>query len=146
METDAPEEELQAPGIRMRHPRDAEVSTDLVETRSHRIRKIHVRGPWLTSESNPGVGTRCEVRILIFEDPEGGRVDDPVKAGRIRPEPGKYDLVPGKLGGLDATFRRPKDTGEVRRAAYVRGKRRFFFVEWRGPADTILESLELEGC
>ena len=145
MSTDAPEELLRAPGIRMRYPGDAEVTTDVVETRGHRIRKFHVRGPWLTSESKPGVGTRCEVRVLIFEDPGGGDVDDPVETGRIRPAPGKYDLIPGKLGGLDATFREPMDAGQVRRAAYARGERRFFFVEWRGPADAILESLELEG-
>lgn len=145
MDPDAADEVLQAPGVRMRYPGNADVSTDVVETRNHRIRKIHVRGPWLTSESKPDVGTRCEVRILVFEDPEGGRVDDPVETGRIRPAPGKYDLVPGQLGGLEATFRQPRDTREIRRAAYVRGEHRFFFVEWRGPAEEILESLELEG-
>lgn len=129
----------------MRYPTDAEVTTDTVETRNHVIRKIHVRGPWLTSASEPGVGTRCEVRVLIFEDPEGGAVEDPLESGRIRPAPGEYDLVPGELGGLEATFRRPRDTGKIRRAAYAKGDRRFFFIEWRGPADAILDTLVLEG-
>lgn len=141
----APEVELRAPGLRLLHPSDAEVKTDVVETRSHVIRKIHIRGPWLTSASQPGVGTRCEVRILIFEDPGGGTVDDPVETGRIAPDPGRYRLVPGTLGGLEATFRKPHDTGQMRRAAYASGERRFFFVEWRGPAEAILESLELTG-
>lgn len=141
----APEEEFRAPGLRVLHPSDAEVKTDVFETRGHVIRRIHIRGPWLTSASQPGVGTRYELRILIFEDPDGGTVEDPVETGRVAPDPTRYRLVPGVLGGLDATFREPHDTGQLRRAAYASGERRFFFVEWRGPADAILETLELTG-
>lgn len=140
-----PDEELRAPGLRVLHPSEAEVETGVVETRNHVIRKVHIRGPWMTSASEPGMGTRYDVRILIFEDPGGGPVEDPVESGRIQPDPHRYQLVPGTLGGLEATFRKPHDTGRMRRAAYVRGERRFYFVEWRGPADPILESLELTG-
>ena len=140
-----PEEEIRAPGLRVLHPLDAEVRTGVVETRNHVIRKVHIRGPWITSASEPGVGTRYEVRILVFEDPEGGPVEDPVESGRIRADPGRYELVPGRLGGLEATIRKPNDPAGMRRAAYARGERRFFFVEWRGPAEAILETLELTG-
>lgn len=140
-----PREEIRAPGVRVLYPPDAEVKTDVVETRNHLIRRVQIRGPWITSASEPGVGTRCEVRILVFEDPEGGPVEDPLESGRIRPEPGRYELVSGRLGGLKATIRKPNDPGQIRRAAYARGERRFFFVEWRGPAEPILETLELTG-
>lgn len=140
-----PEEEVRAPGIRVLHPPDAEVRTGVVETRHHVIHKVHIRGPWITSASEPGVGARYEIRILVFEDPDGGPVEDPLATGRIRPDPGRYRLLSGRMGGIEATIRKPNDPGQIRRAAYARGERRFFFVEWRGPAEPILETLELTG-
>ena len=140
-----PEEEIRTPGLRVLHPPDAEVRTSVVETRNHVIRRVQIRGPWITSASEPGVGTRYEVRILVFEDPAGGPVEDPVESGRIRSDPGRYQLVSGRLGGLEATIRKPNDPSRTRRAAYARGERRYFFVEWRGPAEPILETLEFAG-
>lgn len=135
---------LEVPGLRLFHPPDADVEEDVVETRRYRVRRLHVKGPWLTSEAEPGMGTRADVRILIFEDPAGGPVGDAVAEGRIRPLPGRYDLVPGTLGGLEATLREPVDVGNIPRAAYVAGEKRFFFVEWKGPAGPILDTLELD--
>lgn len=136
--------ELRVPGIRLRYPPQADVDRGSVETRRYHVRKVHVRSPWLESEETPGVGTRYEVRILAFEDPEGAPVGDLLADGHLRPRAGEYDLVPGELAGREAVIREPVDATRTPRAAYVQGERRFFFVEWKGPAGSILETLELD--
>ena len=53
--------------------------------------------------------------------------------------------MPGRIADREATLRLPVDTREMGKAAFVRGERRFFFIEWRGPVEAVLETLELEG-
>lgn len=140
-----PTEELRTAGLRILHPADVDVETGTFQTRHHRIRKIHLRGPWVTSASDPGSAVRYGIRILIFEDPEGGPVGNPVEEGRIRSAPGRFELVPGTVGGLEATIREPVEPAQTPRAAYVKTESRFYFIEWRGPVGAILDTLELEG-
>lgn len=135
---------LQVPGLRVRHPSDARVDTTEMETRRYRIRRVQIRSPWLTSRSDPGAATRYEIRILVFEDPDGEPVGDLLEEGRVPASTGQYELVDGTVGGRDAVLRAPADPNRLPRAAYVTGARRFFFVEWSGPAEEVLETLELE--
>lgn len=137
-------EELRAPGLRLRHPPWARVDTRELETRSHRVRRIRVRSPWLQSGDDPSEVQRFELRIVVFENPDGSPVGDLLDQGRVRARPGRFSLAPGTLGGREATLRRPADPARDPRGAYVVGPSRFFFVEWKGPAGPILETLELE--
>lgn len=137
-------EELRLPGLRLRHPPDAEIRTRELETRRYRIRRVRIRSPWLVSEADPSQAGRYRIRVMIFEDPEGNPVGDLLEEGRVQPKPGRYDLVEGEIGGRRAILRKPVDPTRASRAAYVTGDRRFFFVEWDGPAEAILETLELE--
>lgn len=138
------ERELAVPGVRLRYPPEADVEHRALETRRYRVRRIHVRSPWMESAETPGAGTRYEVRILAFEDPDGEPVGDLLADGPLSPRAGEFDLVPGELAGREAVIREPVDATRIPRAAYVQGERRFFFVEWKGPAGTILDSLELD--
>lgn len=138
-------EELRVPGLRIRHPPRAEIRTRELDTRRYRVRRIRIRGPWMTSEADPTKAARYQIRILIFEDPEGRPVGDLLEEGRVRARPGRYRLVEGELGGREAVIREPVDPTRTPRAAYVAAGDRFFYVEWRGPANPLLETLELEG-
>ena len=62
-------EELRVPGLRLRHPPDAEVEVRELETRRYRIRRIRVLSPWMVSESDPSQADRIRLRVLIFEAP-----------------------------------------------------------------------------
>ncbi len=141
-------EELALPGVRLRHPPEAAVTRDEIHTRSRRVRTLRIRAPWVTSESDPGLGAPYEVRIMIFEHPSGSDAPTAMEPApeRIpdRSSP-RYRMESGFLGGRKAMLRIPLDRGEMERAAYIRGESRFFFVEWRGPVGGILDTLELLG-
>lgn len=139
-----PSEEFRLPGLRLRHPPDADVQTREMETRRYRIRRVQIRSPWLISEGDPSQAGRYRVRVMIFEDPEGVPVGDLLEEGHVQPRAGEFELVDGEIGGRSAVIREPADPTRTSRAAYVEGDLRFFFVEWEGPADVILETLELE--
>lgn len=137
-------EELRVPGLRVLHPSRAEIRIRELETRRYRVRRVSIRGPWMTSKSDPTTAARYQVRVLIFEDPGGSPVGDLLAEGRVQARPGRFRLVEGELGGREAVIREPVDPTRTPQAAYVTGSRRFFYVEWTGPADPILETLELE--
>lgn len=140
----SPTEELRLPGLRLRHPPDADVRTQELETRRYRIRRVEIRSPWLISEGDPSQAGRYRIRVMIFEDPDGVPVGDLLEEGHVQPEPGRHELVKGVMGGREAVIREPVDPHRSSRAAYVEGDLRFFFVEWEGPSDAILDTLELE--
>lgn len=139
----SPGEELRIPGLRLRHPPDAEVDVRELETRRYRVRRVRIRSPWLISEGDPSRAGRYRVRVLIFEDPAGRPVGDLLQEGHVRERAGEHRLVEGELAGRPAVLREPADPGRTPRAAYVTASRRFYFVEWEGPADAVLETLEL---
>lgn len=139
-----PTEELRLPGIRLLHPAEAEVRTLEMETRRYRVRKISIRSPWLVSGTDPTRAGRYRIRILVFEDPGGAPVGDLLGRGRVEPRPGRYRLVEGELAGRNAVLREPLSPEAAPRAAYVTGSRHFYFVEWEGPAEAVLDTLELE--
>ena len=136
-------EELRLPGLRLRHPPDAEVRTRKLRTRRYRILRVRLRSPWMVSEGDPSRAGRYRIRVMIFEDPDGEPVGDLLEEGRVGPEPGSQELVEGEIGGRKGLLREPADPARTPRAAYVVGEKRFFFLEWDGPADAILDTLEL---
>lgn len=138
-----PTEELRIPGLRIFHPPEADVRSRELETRRYRVRKVRIRSPWLESESSPGVGGRYTVSVTIFETLTGEPTGDLLEEGHVRTRTSAYALEPGEFAGRDATLRVPADPSVTPRAAYVTGSERFYLVEWTGPADRVLETVEL---